>query len=156
MTSGALYASADEWERHGCGFDPEAAKDIDETNWPGITLLKVQMNTDLLTDDLKKKRASNESFWMIGQPDVQVCKIKDGDDKGKIRVEVCGFDYYNPIDGKIESGDTSKIAMWMLDTDYDGRSLYPSQVFEPGNHKRVAVKIIDDRGIESLKIVEVA
>ncbi len=36
-------------------FDPEAAKDIDETNWPGITLLKVQMNTDLLTDDLKKK-----------------------------------------------------------------------------------------------------
>ncbi len=36
-------------------FDPEAAKDIDETNWPGVTLLKVQMNTDLLTDDLKKE-----------------------------------------------------------------------------------------------------
>ena len=172
-------------------FDPEAAKDIDETNWPGITLLKVQMNTDLLTEDLKKKRSSNESFWMIGQPDVQVRKVKDGDDKGKIRIEVCGFDYYNPIDGKIESGDTSKIAMWMLDTDYDGRSLYPSQVFfpiagekdgwsrlaknlkaeideelieayrgtvslpfEPGDHKRAAVKIIDDRGIESLKILE--
>jgi len=173
-------------------FDPEAAKDIDETNWPGITLLKVQMNTDLLTDDLKKKRASNESFWMIGQPDVQVRKVKSGDHKGKWEVEVCGFDYYNPVDGKIESGDTSKIAMWMLDTDYDGRSLYPSQVFfpmagpkdgwsrlaknlkaeideelieayrgtvslpfAPGDHKRVAVKIIDDRGIESLKIVGV-
>ena len=173
-------------------FDPEAAKDIDETNWPGTTLLKAQMNTDLLTDDLKKKRSSNESFWMIGQPDVQVRKVTKGDDKGKICVEVCGFDYYNPIEGKIESGDTSKIAMWMLDTDYDGRSLYPSQVFfpmagakdgwsrlaknlkaeideelieayrgtmslpfEPGDHKRVAVKIIDDRGIESLKIVEV-
>ncbi|BCX11194.1 MAG: hypothetical protein KatS3mg067_0132 [Thermosynechococcus sp.] len=53
-------------------FDPEAAKDIDETNWPGVTLLKVQMNADLLTDDLKKKRASNESFWLIGQPDVVV------------------------------------------------------------------------------------
>ena len=52
-------------------FDPEAAKDIDETNWPGVTLLKAQMNADLLTDDLKKKRASNESFWLIGQPDVQ-------------------------------------------------------------------------------------
>ena len=35
-------------------FDPEAAKDIDETKWPGVTLLKVQMNTDMLTDDLKK------------------------------------------------------------------------------------------------------
>ena len=27
--------------------------------------------------------------------------------------------------------------------------------FEPGDHKRVAVKIIDDGGIESLKLVEV-
>ena len=35
-------------------FDSEAAKDIDETNWPGVTLLKAQMNADLLTADLKK------------------------------------------------------------------------------------------------------
>ena len=28
------------------------------------------MNGDLFTDDLKKKRASNESFWLVGQPDV--------------------------------------------------------------------------------------
>ena len=56
-------------------FDPEAAKDIDETKWPGVTLLKAQMNAELLTDDLKKKRASNESFWLIGQPDVQVERI---------------------------------------------------------------------------------
>ena len=27
--------------------------------------------------------------------------------------------------------------------------------FEPGEHRRAAVKIVDDRGIESLKIVEV-
>ena len=43
-------------------FDPEAAKDIDETNWPGVTLLKAQMNADLLTEDLKKKRASNREL----------------------------------------------------------------------------------------------
>ena len=79
--------------------------------------------------------------------------------------------------------------MWMLDTNYDGRSVYPRQVFFPlsgikdgwsklqkslkseineeliekfrgtesipfkaKNHKRIAVKIIDDRGIESLVI----
>ncbi len=30
-------------------FDPEAAKNIDELNWPGITTLKAQMNADLLT-----------------------------------------------------------------------------------------------------------
>ena len=45
-------------------FDPEAAKDID--NITGITALKAQMNTDLLTEDLKKARTSNESFWAHG------------------------------------------------------------------------------------------
>ena len=80
-----------------------------------------------------------------------------------------------------------KIAVWMLDTGYDGRNLYPNQVFfpmtdhksgwtrlaknlkaeidedlieayrgtqslpfEPGKHCRIAVKIVDNRGIESL------
>ena len=171
-------------------FDPEASKDIDETNWPGVTLLKAQMNADLLTEDLKKKRASNESFWLIGQPDVKLEKIKKGDDEGKFRVEVQGFDYYNTRTGTIDSGGNEKIAMWMLDTDYDGRSLFPRQVFFPmagekegwsklaknlkaeideelieayrgtvslpfegGKNKRAAVKIIDDRGIESLKVI---
>ncbi|HUS82020.1 MAG TPA: DNA methyltransferase, partial [Dehalococcoidia bacterium] len=174
-------------------FDPEAAKDIDETNWPGVTLLKAQMNADLLTDDLKKKRASNESFWLIGQPDVQIEYIEEGEDKGKIRVSVHGFDYYNTKTGGIESGGAGQIAVWLLDTDYDGRSLYPRQVFfplagesegwaklarnlraeideelieayrgtvslpfEPGEHRRIAVKIVDDRGIESLKILDVS
>ena len=173
-------------------FDPEAAKDIDETNWPGVTLLKAQMNADLLTDDLKKKRASNESFWLIGQPDVRLERIAKGEDKGKWRVSVEGFDYYNTRTGAIESGGAHQIAIWLLDTDYDGRSLYPRQVFFPqagekegwtklaknlkaeideelieayrgsvslpfpaGEHKRIAVKIVDDRGIESLKIMEV-
>jgi len=55
-------------------FDPEAAKDIDEMKpeLAGMQFLKVQMSADLLTDDLKKKRAGNESFWLIGQPDVEV------------------------------------------------------------------------------------
>jgi adenine-specific DNA-methyltransferase len=173
-------------------FDPEAAKDIDETNWPGLTLLKVQMNADLFTEDLKKKRASNESFWLIGQPDVRLFRVLEGKDRDKYQVEVQGFDYYDPRSGTVESGGTENIAMWMLDTDYDGRSLYPRQVFfplsgakdgwsrlaknlkaevdeelmeayrgtlslpfQPGPHERVAVKIIDDRGIESLRIMEV-
>ena len=173
-------------------FDPEAAKDIDETNWPGVTLLKAQMNADLLTEDLKKKRASNESFWLIGQPDVRVERIEQGDDKDKLRVSVHGFDYYNTRTGGIESGGEDRIAVWMLDTDYDGRSLFPRQVFfpmagaregwarlarslraeidqdlieayrgtvslpfAPGKHKRIAVKIVDDRGIESLSVLEV-
>jgi adenine-specific DNA-methyltransferase len=167
-------------------FDPEAAKDIDETNWAGVTLLKAQMNTDLLTDDLKKARSSNESFWLMGQPEVEVRSRKDG----RHEVEVHGFDYFDTVKGELISGGKGKIAMWMLDSDYDNRSLFPRQVFFPmagkdegwkklkasiraeldesalekftgtvslpferGEHGRVAVKIIDDRGIESLKIV---
>ena len=51
--------------------------------------------------------------------------------KGKMEVEVKGFDYYNTRTGTVDSGGTAKIAMWLLDTDYDGRSLYPRQVFFP-------------------------
>jgi adenine-specific DNA-methyltransferase len=173
-------------------FDPEAAKDIDDLTKEktGMTFLTAQMNADLLTDDLKKKRSNNQSFWLVGRPDVDLRQIKSGDDKGKYQAEVRGFDYFNTRTGAIESGDTTKIAMWLLDTDYDGRSLYPRQVFfpladedggwaklarnlkseidpeliehyrgtvslpfVPGDHKRVAVKVIDDRGIESLRVI---
>ncbi|MDY6856768.1 MAG: hypothetical protein SWO11_19075 [Thermodesulfobacteriota bacterium] len=66
-------------------FDDEAAKDIDELKpeIAGMQLLKVQMNADLFTDDLKKKRSGNNSFWLIGQPDVEIKTIVKGEDKGK-------------------------------------------------------------------------
>ena len=60
-----------------------------------------------------------------------VRRIHRGKDAGNWEVEVNGFDYYNPNSGKIESGGISKIAMWLLDSNYDGRSLYPRQVFFP-------------------------
>lgn len=175
-------------------FDPEASKDIDDLTpqKAGLTLIKAQMNTDLLTDDLKKKRSNNQSFWLIGQPDVELRRIAEGPDAGRYEVEVLGFDYYDTRTGGIESGDAARIATWSLDTDYDGRSLYPRQVFfplagqgqgwtrlaktlkaeldeerieafagttslpfTPGPRRRVAVKVVDHRGIESLKIVPV-
>ncbi|MGP6293835.1 site-specific DNA-methyltransferase [Caldiplasma sukawensis] len=169
-------------------FDPEAAKDIDELKWPGVTVIKCQMNTDLLTDDLKKKRVNDESsFWHIGRPDIDLKKQGD-----KYIVTVNGFDYYDVRSGEIKSGISSNIAMWELDTDYNGRSLYPRQVFFPledqsggwnklskalrayidedliskyagnqslpfrvGKNRKIAVKIIDDRGIESLRVMKV-
>lgn len=167
-------------------FDPEAAKDIDETRWPGVNLLKAQMNTDLLTEDLKKARSSNQSFWLMGQPDVHLAELPGG----RWQVEVNGFDYFDTVKGELMSGGKAKIAMWSLDTDYDGRSLFPHQVFFPmagkdegwrklkksiraeldeslldqfhgtvslpfeaGKNGKAAVKIVDDRGIESLKIL---
>src|SRR4029077_3124840 len=103
-----------------------------------------------------------------------------------------GFDYYDVRSGEIVSGKSSNIAMWMLDTDFDDRSLFLRQVFFPiagdkdgwsklaknlraesdedlieasrgmvslpfeaGAGKRVAVKIIDDRGVESMRVIRV-
>ena len=169
-------------------FDPEAAKDIDALK--GITALKAQMNTDLLTEDLKKassKSTTNQSFWLMGQPDVLLTHLPDG----LWQVEVNGFDYFDTSKGELVSGGKAKIAAWSLDTDYDGRSLFPHQFFFPmagkdegwmklkkdiraeldedllkhfvgtvslpfeaGANATVAVKIVDDRGIESLKIMK--
>jgi adenine-specific DNA-methyltransferase len=150
------------------------------------------MNPDLMTADLKKKSSASQSFWLVGQPDVDLIKIEKGEDKGKYKARVKGFDYYDIKAQKVISGGTDKIAMWMLDTDYDGMSVEPRQVFFPMEGKNegwdklakvlkaeidqdliekyhgveslpftvkentlVAVKIVDDRGIESLKVIPV-
>ena len=172
-------------------FGPEAGQLVDNAMLPGVTVLKVQMNTDLMTEDLKKKRSSSQSFWLVGQPDVEL--IHDKRTKDRYRVRVHGFDYYDVKTGKVKSGTDSNIAMWMLDTNYDPLScIEPQQVFFPmggkkggwnklaktlhaeidqdlieqyaGNeslwfqaepHTKVAVKIIDDRGIESLRVLTV-
>lgn len=168
-------------------FDPEASKDIDQIEIEGLTVLKAQMNVDLLTEDLRKKRSSNQSYWLIGQPAIEVLRAGDG----KYQVQVKGFDYYNPATGETDSAGINRIAMWMLDTDYDERTVFPTQVFFPqgdtnrdwtklakalngtvdedlleffssdtslpfktGNNRKIAVKIVDDRGVESLVIKE--
>ena len=167
-------------------FDPEASKLIEVNSNGKMKVAPVQMNMDLQTEDLKKKAKGNESFWLIGQPDVRVKKSK-----GKHIVKVKGYDYYDPTSGQIQSGDDKQIAMWMLDQDYKGDTVFPQQVFFPMASKKdgwtklakslkteidqelleayrgteslpfeagakIAVKIIDDRGIESLKIIDLA
>ena len=169
-------------------FDAEASEMIRHLEIPqGMTALQVHMNADLMTADLKKNVRTEQSFFLVGQPDVVL--MKSGN---KYRVKVIGFDYYNVKTNKVESGEAENIAMWLLDTDYNGMTLNPSQIFFPmdgktggwsklaktlrteidpeliaqyaGNEsleftardgQKIAVKIIDDRGIESMRILEV-
>ena len=172
-------------------FDPEASRLINGYRSDKTTAVQIQMDmdlqtSDLKTSDLKKTDSSNKRFWLVGSPDVEFKKTE----KDEYTVEVHGWDYYNPSSGKIESGDKRKIALWLLDTDYDGRAVFPKQVFfpmagekdgwgklakslqseidqrliegyrgtkslpfKPGKNKKIAVKIVDNRGIESLKIM---
>ena len=169
-------------------FDPEASKDIDNIKIVGLQILKAQMNTDLLTKDLKKKANTNRPFWLIGEPDIEIHKTKED----TFQVEVKGFDYYDPHTQELKGGSTDKIAVWMLDTDYDNRSLFPSQIFfpmqdekrdwtklakalngnvdeelleqytgttsipfTPGDKRIIAVKIVDDRGVEMLIVKKI-
>lgn len=171
-------------------FDPEASRRLDEAGPKGMSVLKVKINPDIQTGDLKRSRAGDDSFWLMGCPDVELRRLRSGKDRGKWVVEVRGFDYYDPVSGERTDGDAEDIAIWMLDTDYDGRSVYPRQVFFPlpdGRRmwrrlarnlraevdeglmerfagkvslpfeldgKRVAVRIVDNRGIESLRVLE--
>ena len=125
----------------------------------------------------------------MGNPDVAVKKYKNN----KYVVRVKGWITTTPTSGQIKSGGENKVAMWLLDTDYDGKAVFPKQVFFPmagkkdgwtklakslkteideglvesyrgteslpfesGDNKKIAVKIIDDRGIESLKIIDLS
>ena len=165
-------------------FDPEAAKDIDDDQ--GRHALKAQMNTDLLTDDLKKARASNQSFWLMGQPEVEVRQAQTG----MYEVEVHGFDYFDTAKGELSraaraaspcgrSTPTTTTAAcsparsssrWPAKDGWDKlKKNLKAEIDEdllekrstarcpcrsrPASIKRIAVKIVDDRGIESLKVM---
>lgn len=172
-------------------FDPMATSMVEQINKinKNFKIYTAIADKDLIVGDLKKpsKNSKNALFHLIGQPEIEH-RIEDG----KHVIEVLGYDYINPATGEIESGDTSKIAMWMLDTDYDGQSVYPRQVFFPmkgygggkgwekliknlkgiinedlarqyqntislpfesSEYKQAAIKIIDEAGTETLKIV---
>ena len=164
-------------------FNPESQDLIANMNLPGVKVLQVKMNDDLVTADLRKNVKTDESFWLVGQPDIEL--VKTG--SKNYRVKVLGFDYYNIKTDKVESGNSDKIAMWMLDPDYDGGVFNPSQVFFPlggweklartlqaevdpelieaysgteslefelEDGRQIAVKIIDDRGIESMRVLK--
>ena len=158
-------------------FDPVAKSIIDMTDGA----LSALVNNDVLIPDLKSK-STDQPFSMVGEPEISIT----GGKKDRV-VEVLGYDYYDPKKDKVITGDTGNIAMWMLDTDYDGRTLRVKQFFFPerpdlwkslekalrseidprmlekysgtksipfetGNNKRIAVKIIDNEGNESLTV----
>ena len=163
-------------------FTAEASEALARSKVGYARVLTVQMNTDLQMTDLLKRQFRNQSFTLVGQPDVALVR----DTEGMLTAEVLGFDYYDPVRQTMTSRGAANIAMWMVDGNYDGRCVNPEQClfpgadvwrrleatlrgtiaperlrayqgtkslpFKPGENRKVAVKIIDDKGFESLRV----
>jgi adenine-specific DNA-methyltransferase len=125
-------------------FDPQAVRTTEEfaPSSPGdfatvqaerqigkVPILLVRMNSDLAMGDvLLKKTGSANLFMVFGEPDVVIERTAAG-----IVVEIRGVDVYNPTTGEIRSSGIGEIALWMIDTDYDGESFFVRHCYFTGN-----------------------
>jgi adenine-specific DNA-methyltransferase len=148
-------------------FDPQAVRATEEftPSDPGdfatvqaerrlgrVPILLVRMNSDLAMGDvLLKKTGSANLFMVFGEPDVAIERTPDG-----IVVEIRGVDVYNPTTGEIRSSGTGEIALWMIDTDYDGESFFVRHCYFTGGNdpyarlKRTLKADIDEAAWASL------
>lgn len=95
-----------------------------------LPVLFVRMNSDLLMgEDLKKTGAGN-LFTVFGEPDIDVSETDDG----HLVVTLRGVDVYDPTTGEVRSGDTSQVALWMIDTAYDEESFFVRHCYFTGGN----------------------
>jgi adenine-specific DNA-methyltransferase len=113
------------------------------------------MNADLVMGEELKKTGAGNLFTVFGEPDIEV--KNDGDD---LRVILRGVDVYDPNTGELRSDETNQIALWMIDTTYNGESFFVRHCYFTGGqdpYKRLkgALKTdIDEEGWESLHRME--
>ena len=109
------------------GFDSAATELLGRKNWPGVELVRALIDADLLVTDLKGAQPGDDVFWLVGQPDVDLQQA--GNDIWQIKV--IGFDYYDHQSNQVIPRGVEEVALWSLDSNYDGKSLFPSQIFFP-------------------------
>lgn len=129
----------------GFAFDPQVLKANDdyqasdesfdvaaERALGRIPVLLVRMNADLLMgEDLKKTPAAN-LFTVFGEPDIAV-KVESSPREGDVvTVELRGVDVYDPTTGVVRSDSTDQVALWMIDTEYDGESFFVRHCYFTG------------------------
>jgi adenine-specific DNA-methyltransferase len=92
-----------------------------------VPVLLVRMNADLVMGEELKKTGAGNLFTVFGEPDIEI--TEDGD---TITVELLGVDVYDPTTGEVRSRDTDRIALWMIDSDYDGDSFFVRHAYFTG------------------------
>ena len=115
--------TAEEYTASAEGFASVAA----ERSLGRVPVLLVRMNADLVMgEDLKKTGAGN-LFTVFGEPDIEITKT------GKeLTVEIKGVDVYDPTTGEVRSNDPDRIAIWMIDTSYNGESFFVRHCYFTG------------------------
>ena len=90
-----------------------------------IPVLCARMNSDLHMGMGEKLKGSGNLFVIFGEPDIEIEYIDaKTSDKQLIQVKVLGVDVFKPQTGAVISDDIDKIALWMIDTDYNQESFF--------------------------------
>ena len=140
LNSDEEYMAADE------GFDVAGVRSLGR-----VPVLLVRMNSDLLMGEQLAAKAGGNLFTTFGEPDI---KITIEDDN--VSVELHGVDVYDPNTGTVRSDRTDRVALWMIDTDYDGESFFVRHCYftggqDPYKRLKTALKAdIDQAAWESL------
>ena len=108
-------------------LDDDFASVAAERKLGRVPVLLVRMNADLVMGEELKKTGAGNLFTVFGEPDIEI--TEDGD---TITVELLGVDVYDPTTGEVRSRDTDRIALWMIDSDYDGDSFFVRHAYFTG------------------------
>ncbi|HEU0251096.1 MAG TPA: site-specific DNA-methyltransferase [Solirubrobacteraceae bacterium] len=119
-STGDGYVTSDE------GFANVAA----ERRLGRVPVLLVRMNADLVMGEELKKTGAGNLFTVFGEPDIEI--ERDGED---LRVILRGVDVYDPNTGEIRSNNTDQIALWMIDTAYNGESFFVRHCYFTGGQE---------------------
>ncbi|MET7880332.1 site-specific DNA-methyltransferase [Micromonospora profundi] len=95
-----------------------------------LPVLLVRMNADLaMGDTLLKKTGTANLFMVFGEPDIAIDPAPDG-----LVVEIRGVDVYNPTTGELRPDNgVEDIALWMIDTDYNGEEFFVRHIYFAGS-----------------------
>ncbi|MXZ86027.1 MAG: site-specific DNA-methyltransferase [Acidimicrobiia bacterium] len=94
-----------------------------------VPVLLVRMNADLAMGEELKKTGAGNLFTVFGEPDIDLIEEAD-----ELVVEIRGVDVYDPTTGEIRSNDTDQIAMWMIDSNYNGESFFVRHCYFTGSN----------------------
>ena len=134
-------------------FDPIASGQGPE-QMGKIEVLKVMANRDLQIPGLKNKD-TDDSFIVIGRPDIEINKVNGT----YIEVIIRGYDTFDHRTGAIRSGDADEIDCWMIDTEYNETEFIARRIHLPNSQsdkriqrfQRQLGKLIDPTLWESMQ-----